>query len=62
MEGMNSDAQVILTDINGRTISVQTLAQGQQTMTINTENLASGVYYVRVISGTMTRTQKLIKK
>ena len=62
VEGVNEEAMVIVTDIQGRTIQSNKLAAGQTTMTISTESLASGVYYVRVITANATRTEKLIKK
>ncbi|MCQ2326781.1 MAG: fibronectin type III domain-containing protein [Bacteroidales bacterium] len=62
VEGLNEEAMVVVTDIQGRTIQSNKLAQGQTAINISTENLASGVYYVRVITTNATRTEKLIKK
>jgi hypothetical protein len=38
------------------------MAAGQKTLTISRNNLASGVYYIRVITNNTTRTEKLIIK
>ena len=62
VEGLNADAQVIMTNTNGQIISTKTLAKGQTEMRIETSGLAAGVYYIRVISDGVTRTEKLIKE
>ena len=62
VEGVNEEAMVVVTDIQGRTIQSNKLAQGQTVINISIENLSSGVYYVRVITSNATRTEKLIKK
>ena len=62
IEGLTEDAQIILTDVQGKTISEQRLPVNQTTMTISTNGLSSGVYYIRVITDNMTRVEKLIKR
>ena len=62
VEGLNEEATIMLTDVQGRTIANTKLAQGQTTTTIETSDLTSGVYYIRLITSTTTRTEKLIKK
>jgi hypothetical protein len=62
VEGLNDNARVIMTDVQGRVISNQEMAAGQKTLTISRNNLASGVYYIRVITNNTTRTEKLIIK
>ena len=62
VEGLTDNARVIMTDVQGRVISNQEMAAGQKTLTISRNNLASGVYYIRVITNNTTRTEKLIIK
>ncbi|MBR1774321.1 MAG: fibronectin type III domain-containing protein [Bacteroidales bacterium] len=62
VEGLSSDAKVIVVDVNGRVISETVLPQGQTTMEIKSENFAKGVYYIRVISGEINKTLSLIKQ
>ncbi|MBR1775125.1 MAG: T9SS type A sorting domain-containing protein, partial [Bacteroidales bacterium] len=62
VKGLTMDARVIVVDINGRVISEDVLKAGTETMEINSENLPSGVYYIRVISDEINKTQQLIKK
>ncbi|MBQ9254274.1 MAG: fibronectin type III domain-containing protein [Bacteroidales bacterium] len=62
VEGINSDATIYVTDVQGRTIKETKLAQGESIIKIETSTLASGVYYIRIVSDTINRTEKLIKK
>ena len=62
VEGINSDATIYVTDVQGRTIKETKLAQGEQEVRIETSTFASGVYYVRIVTDTINRTEKLIKK
>ncbi|MBQ9312335.1 MAG: choice-of-anchor J domain-containing protein [Bacteroidales bacterium] len=62
VEGINSDATIYVTDVQGRTIKETKLAQGEQEVRIETSTLASGVYYIRIVTDTINRTEKLIKK
>ena len=62
VKGLTMDAKVMVTDINGRVISEDVLRAGTETMEIKAENLTSGVYYIRVMSDEINRTQQLIKK
>ncbi len=60
----NEQAQIVLTDVQGRSIQMQNadLNAGANNITINTENVAAGIYFlqVRTAAGTL-HTQKLIK-
>ncbi|MBQ9254743.1 MAG: T9SS type A sorting domain-containing protein, partial [Bacteroidales bacterium] len=49
-------------DVQGRTIKETKLAQGENTIKIETSTFASGVYYIRIVTDTINRTEKLIKK
>ncbi|MBQ0113576.1 MAG: leucine-rich repeat domain-containing protein [Bacteroidales bacterium] len=62
VEGLTTDAQVLLTDIQGRTIKTYTMKAGDRTLEIETSNMISGAYYIRIISNAFTRTEKIIKR
>ena len=62
VKGLNEQATIIVTDQTGRVISSSTLALEQETMEVETSNLASGVYYIRIQTTNSVRTEKLIKK
>ena len=62
IEGLTSEAEIILSDVSGRIIRRNTLPTGQKTMTIETESLSKGTYYIRIVSEGMIRTEKLIKQ
>ena len=48
MEGLDGDATIQLSDIQGRLIFRQSVAEGENTITINTKTLPSGMYFIRV--------------
>ncbi|MCH3923627.1 MAG: choice-of-anchor J domain-containing protein [Bacteroidales bacterium] len=62
VKGLKEKANVVMIDVQGRVVSSQVMALGQTTLTIKRNNLASGVYYIRVITDNQTRTEKLIIK
>jgi hypothetical protein len=62
INNLNSTAKVVINDIQGRTINTYNLSKEQTSLNINTENMTSGVYYVRVITNNQTNTEKLIVK
>lgn len=62
ISGLTENATVVLSDMQGRTIATSKIAAGTTSTTISTESLAAGVYYVRVIAGGNTMTQKVIKR
>ncbi|MBR1770246.1 MAG: T9SS type A sorting domain-containing protein [Bacteroidales bacterium] len=62
VKGLNEDATIIVTDQQGKVISTMKLAKGSEIAEIETTNLASGVYYVRIQTANAVRTEKLIKK
>ncbi len=62
VKGLNTEATIIITDQQGRVISTSKLALGQENSEINTNNMPSGVYYVRIQTEKAVRTEKLIKK
>ena len=62
ISNLNEEATVVLCDMQGRTISSEKVSAGIKVATLNTANLESGIYYVRVITANSTRTEKLIKR
>ena len=62
VKGLNEDATVVVTDVQGKVIASSKLMKGHQTMEIESARLASGIYYVRVQTANSVRTEKLIKK
>jgi hypothetical protein len=62
VDGLTNDAQVNICDVQGRTINAYTINNNQSTLKISTSNLTSGVYYIRVVSNNLTKTEKLVVK
>ena len=62
IQGLNEDAAVVVTDVQGRVISTSKLAMGQETLEIESKKLASGIYYIRIQTANSVRTKKLIKR
>ena len=62
INGLDNEATITITDELGRVVNTMSIAAQQTNVTINTDNLASGVYYVKVVSNNTTNTQKLIVK
>ncbi len=62
VKGLNEQATIIITDQQGRVIQTKVLPQGTETFEIESERLASGVYYIRIQTTNTIRTEKLIKQ
>jgi trimeric autotransporter adhesin len=62
IKGLTEDANVVVTDVNGRVVLTRVYLASQASITIPTESLSAGVYYIKVTNSTMTKTQTLIKK
>lgn len=62
ISGINGNAKVLLTDILGQTINSYNIVKGQNSLTIKTNDLTSGIYYVRIINNSISKTEKLIVK
>ena len=60
INGLDNEATITITDELGRVVNTMSIAAQQTNVTINTDNLASGVYYVKVVSNNTANTQKLI--
>ena len=61
VKGLTEQATIIITDQQGRVVSSKVLAQDVETVEIETANLASGVYYIRIQTANTIKTEKLIK-
>ena len=60
INGLNQDAKIVISDIQGRILSQEEISASTTTYTINLNNMASGVYYIRIITDNVVSTQKLI--
>ncbi|MDD4685592.1 MAG: T9SS type A sorting domain-containing protein, partial [Bacteroidales bacterium] len=64
ISGISGEAKIILSDVQGRvlnTINAKPVS-GTIEQTIDLNNLAKGVYYIRIQNTDINRTQKLIVK
>ena len=61
VKGLTEDANVVVTDVKGRIVLRMVYSTSASSITIPTENLESGVYYIKLTNTTMTKTQTLIK-
>ena len=64
ISGVNGDTKIVLSDVQGRILNtINTKAiNGVVEQTIDVNNLAKGVYYVRIKNSNFNRTNKLIIK
>ena len=62
IEGLNESARLIVTDLQGRVLSSDDLRSGAKTYEMDLTGLASGVYYIRIVTDNAVSTQKLIVK
>ncbi|MBQ0112084.1 MAG: leucine-rich repeat domain-containing protein [Bacteroidales bacterium] len=62
IDDLTEDVNIILTDEQGRQVSLSTMKAGERTLTLNTNSLPSGIYFVRIVGNTIQRTEKIIKK
>ena len=60
LTGLNANAKIIVSDLQGRIIQTDDLQAGSETYELNTSSYASGVYYIRILCGKNVNTQKLI--
>ena len=60
LTGLTANAKIIVSDLQGRIIQTEDLQAGSETYELNTSNYASGVYYIRILCGNNSNTQKLI--
>ena len=60
INGLNQEAKVVVSDLQGRILSQDNINAGTIRYTINVSEMASGVYYIRIITDNVVSTQKLI--
>ena len=58
--GLDQDAKIVISDLQGRILSQDAINAGETHYTINVNNMASGVYYIRIVTDKAVSTQKLI--
>ena len=62
IDNLATDVQVVLTDMQGRIIKTYAMKSGESTLEIETNNLKSGTYFLRIVGENMQRTEKIFKK
>ena len=60
INGLNQDAKIVISDLQGRILSQDNINAGTTRYTINVSDMTSGVYYIRIITNNVVSTQKLI--
>ena len=60
INGLNQDAKIVISDLQGRILSQDNITAGTTRYTINVSEMSSGVYYIRIITDNVVSTQKLI--
>ena len=60
INGLNQEAKIVISDLQGRILSQDTINAGESRYTINVSDMASGVYYIRIVTDAAISTQKLI--
>jgi hypothetical protein len=60
INGLNQDAKIVISDLQGRILSQDQINAGTNRYTINVSEMASGVYYIRIVTDNVVSTQKLI--
>ncbi|MBQ9254243.1 MAG: leucine-rich repeat domain-containing protein [Bacteroidales bacterium] len=62
IKGLNEQVDIIVTNQQGQIITTTTLTKGREDLEIETSNLPSGIYYIRIQTDKFVKTEKLIKK
>ncbi len=60
VEGLQSDAKIVISDLQGRILSEGEMKASATTYTLDLSNMSSGVYYIRIVTDAAISTQKLI--
>jgi hypothetical protein len=61
IKNLNENADIFITDINGKTIYKTTYTPTNSFITLPTNNYNAGVYYIKIVSGNIIKTVSLIK-
>ncbi|MDD2192615.1 MAG: T9SS type A sorting domain-containing protein [Bacteroidales bacterium] len=64
VSGVNGETKIVLSDVQGRVLNTINAkpTSGTLEQTIDLNNLAKGIYYIRIQNSDINRTQKLIVK
>ena len=60
VEGLNSEADVLVYDMVGRVIKTYKINQGTKELEIDLSGYAKGVYSIRIVNESFNHTQKLV--
>ena len=60
INGLNQDAKIVISDLQGRILSEGEMKANTTTYRLDLSNMASGVYYIRIVTDSVISTQKLI--
>ncbi|MDD3667523.1 MAG: leucine-rich repeat domain-containing protein [Bacteroidales bacterium] len=60
VEGLNSDAEVMVYDMIGRVVQKHTIHKGNKELDIDLSGYAKGVYSIRIMNDSINQTKKLI--
>ncbi len=60
VEGLNSDAEVMVYDMIGRVIQKHRINQGNKVLDIDLSGYAKGIYSIRIVNESINQTKKLI--
>ncbi len=58
--GLDQDAKIVISHLQGRILSQEAISAGTTRYRLNVSNMASGVYYIRIVTDKAVSTQKLI--
>ena len=58
--GLDQDAKIVISDLQGRILSQEAISAGTTRYTLDLSKMASGVYYIKLITDEAISTQKLI--
>ena len=62
IDGLNTAAQVVITDLAGRQVATYNFGAAETKLNINVSNFADGTYFVRIITEKGNSVQKLVVK
>jgi hypothetical protein len=60
IQGLNEDANVIVYNINGRTLQTLKIKKGQKELEIDLTNYAKGVYTINIVNENISYSEKII--
>ena len=60
LAGLQADAKIVISDLQGRILSEGEMKANTTIYRLDLSNMASGVYYIRIVTDSVVSTQKLI--